>query len=202
MPSNGKFPLALLSAYMVFFAVLAVNPIHRGIWLAENITVWFIVVPLVIFWVRGVRFSNLAYALMAVLIFMHTFGGHYSFSKVPFDWFTDFFGFERNHYDRVAHFAVGFYAFAVAEWLHTKRLVANRFLLFTYAIFFIAMIAMTYEIVEWIAVISSNPVAGAEYLGSQGDIWDAQKDMLMNTLGAISAVIIYFFLRKPTKDLT
>ena len=139
---------------------------------------------------------------MAILIFLHTLGGHYTFAKVPFDWFTDFFGFERNHYDRIAHFTVGFYAFAVAEWLYVKRLVVNRFLLFTYPIFVIAAVAMGYEVIEWIYAASAGPLAGAAYLGSQGDIWDAQKDMALDTLGAILATILFFIVRKPKKDLS
>lgn len=85
----------------------------------------------------------------------------------------------------------------MAEWLYVKRLVANRFLLFTYPIFVIAALAMTYELIEWIYAATANPEAGAAYLGSQGDIWDAQKDMLMDTLGAITATIFFFLVRKP-----
>lgn len=202
MSSNGKFPAVLLGLYVVFFGVLAFNPIDRPTWFAENATVWIIVGVLITLWVRGIRFSNLAYALMAVLIFLHTLGGHYTFAKVPFDWFTNFFGFERNHYDRVAHFTVGFYAFAVAEWLCVKRMVANRFLLFTYPVFVIATVAMGYEVIEWIYAASADPLAGAAYLGSQGDIWDAQKDMALDALGAVLATILFFIVRKPKKNLS
>ncbi|MEF3692037.1 MAG: DUF2238 domain-containing protein, partial [Candidatus Moraniibacteriota bacterium] len=94
----------------------------------------------------------------------------------------------------------GFYAFAMAEWLWHKKSVANRFLLFTYPIFAIAAIAMGYEIIEWIYAASSDPEAGIAYLGSQGDIWDAQKDMLADTLGAITAVLLFFIIRKPKKE--
>lgn len=200
MSSNGKFPAVLLALYAIFFTILAFNPIDRATWFVENVTVWIIVGTLIILWVRGVRFSNLAYAMMAFLIFLHTLGGHYTFEKVPFGWFTDFFGFERNHYDRIAHFTVGFYAFAVAEWLYVKRFVANRFLLFTYPVFVIATVAMGYEVIEWIYAASADPAAGAAYLGSQGDIWDAQKDMALDTLGAILATTLFFIVRKPKKD--
>lgn len=130
-----------------------------------------------------------------VLIYLHTIGGHYTFSNVPFDFVSNLFGFERNHFDRVAHFTVGFYAFAVAELLYVRRLVTHNFLLFTYPIFVIATVAMTYEIIEWIYAASSNPEAGLAYLGSQGDIWDAQKDILADTLGAILATTIFFLCR-------
>ncbi len=184
----------LLALYGVLFTVCAIGPVDRATWFAENLTVWIIVGVLAILFVRGIRFSTTAYLLMSVLIFLHTIGGHYTFEKVPFDWVTNFFGFERNHYDRMAHFTVGFYAYAVAEWLWAKRLVMNRFLLWTYPVFVIASVAMSYELVEWVYAAGADPAAGAAYLGSQGDIWDAQKDMLADTLGAIVATSFFFWV--------
>ncbi|MFZ1684022.1 MAG: DUF2238 domain-containing protein [Candidatus Zixiibacteriota bacterium] len=194
---QNRFLSGLLIIYLGLFTLLAINPIDRTTWFAENLTVWIILAVILLLYFWGVRFSRVAYALMFVLIYLHTIGGHYTFALVPFDWVTDFFGSTRNHYDRVAHFSVGFYAFAVAEWLYGKRLVANKFLLFTYPVFLIATIAMSYELVEWIYAAKSNAQDAMAYLGSQGDIWDAQKDMLADTLGAIAAMIVYFVLRKP-----
>jgi putative membrane protein len=194
---KSNFPAILLIAYAILLVALAFNPVDRTTWFVENLTVWIIVSVLLGLYVKGIRFSNLAYGLMAVLIYLHTIGGHYTFALVPFGWVTDFFGFQRNHFDRIAHFSVGFYAFAIAEWLWAKRLVGNRFLLFTYPVFVIATIAMSYELIEWIYAASAAPEAGAAYLGSQGDIWDAQKDMLADTLGALAATALFFIARKP-----
>ncbi len=194
---KNKFLFVLLVIYAVLFLVLAIDPVDRATWFAENLTVWIILAAILGLYVSGIRFSRTAYALMFVLVYLHTIGGHWTFALVPFDYVTDFFGFERNHYDRMAHFTVGFYAFAIAEWLLAKRLVANRFLLFTYPVFVIATVAMGYELVEWIFAIMNDPAAGAAYLGSQGDVWDAQKDMLADTLGAIVATVAFFVLRKP-----
>jgi putative membrane protein len=190
--NQSKLPFVLLGLYAFVFFILAFNPVDRATWFVENLTVWIIVGVLAVLYIRGIRFSSTAYVLMSVLIFLHTLGGHYTFAEVPFDWVTDLFGFERNHYDRIAHFSVGFYAYPVAEWLLAKRLVANKLLLFTYPVFVIATVAMSYEIIEWIYAANSDPLAGAAYLGSQGDIWDAQKDMLADTLGAL--VVTAFFL--------
>ncbi len=162
----------------------------------ENITVWIVVGIICFLYIRGTRFSNTAYGLMFVLIYLHTIGGHWTFAQVPFGFITDLFDFERNHFDRVAHFTVGFYAFAIAELLYAKKLITNRFLLFTYPVFAIATIAMSYELVEWIYAANAAPEAGAAYLGSQGDIWDAQKDMLADTLGAICATLFFFSRNK------
>ena len=196
---NGsvKFLKWLLAAYAVLFIILAIHPVDRATWFVENLTVWIILAVIILLYLNKIIFTKTAYALMFVLVYLHTIGGHWTFAMVPFDWITRLFHFSRNHFDRVAHFSVGFYAFAIAEWLWGKRLVRNRFLLFTYPVFCIATIAMTYELVEWIYADLSDPAAGAAYLGSQGDIWDAQKDMLADTLGALTAVIFYFLLRKP-----
>jgi putative membrane protein len=199
--TSHALPATLLAIYIALFVVLAFGPVDRTVWFAENATVWLIVSPLVVLYVLDIRFSNTAYLLMSVLVYLHTIGGHYTFANVPFDWFTDFFGFERNHYDRIAHFTVGFYAYAIAEWLLVKRLVANRFLLITYPIFAIAMVAMTYEVVEWIAAATASSEVGTAYLGSQGDIWDAQKDMFLNVLGAIAAVVLFMLLHKLDKNI-
>lgn len=198
MCKNHICVLILLGIYLVLCLVLAIDPYDRVTWFVENLTVWIIVGSLGALWINNIRFSCVAYVLMSILIYLHTIGGHFTFALVPFDWVTDLFGFSRNHFDRIAHFSVGFYAFAIAEWLWKERLVANRFLLFTYPIFVIATIAMSYELIEWIYAALSDPAAGAAYLGSQGDIWDAQKDMLADTLGAIVATMLFFAMHKPT----
>ncbi|MBP7811620.1 MAG: DUF2238 domain-containing protein [Candidatus Moranbacteria bacterium] len=187
----SRVPLILLMGYIALFILLSIHPYQREIWFAENLTVLIIVGALITLYVRGIRFSDTAYILMSILIFLHTIGGYYTFERVPFDWFGDFFGFERNMYDRVAHFTVGFYAFAFAELLVMKRAVRSRVVLYLFPLFTIATVAMTYELVEWIFAVTSDPEAGAAYLGSQGDIWDAQKDMLSDTLGAITALCLF-----------
>lgn len=192
----------LLVAYVILCAALAIHPYERTIWFAENLTIWIVVAILLILAARGVIFSGLAYGLMFVLIYLHTIGGHYTFARVPFNFVSNLFGFERNHFDRIAHFSVGFYAFAIAEWLDTRKLVANRFMLFTYPVCVIASIAAIYEIIEWAFAAISAPEEGLAYLGSQGDIWDAQKDMLADTMGALLATTIYFFVRKPGQSST
>lgn len=193
---SSKFLYWLLGIYAVLFTFLAINPIDRKTWFLENLTVWIILVAILLLYKYKIKFSRTALGFMFVLIYLHTIGGHYTFALVPFDWFSNLFGFSRNHFDRIAHFTVGFYAFGIAEWLWTKKMVTSKFLLFTYPVFVIATIAMTYELVEWIYA-AKVPVADAmAYLGSQGDIWDAQKDMLADTLGAIFATGFFFTVRK------
>ena len=193
--TSHTFPLALLGVYFVEFTLLAIAPFDRATWFAENLTVLIIVGILATLYARGIRFSNIAYALMFGLIFLHTIGGDYTFANVPFGWVTETFGFARNHFDRIAHFSVGFYAYPIAEWLLRSRAVSNRFLLFTYPVFVIATVAMSYELIEWWYAAGATTVEAVQnYLGSQGDLWDAQKDMLADTLGAIVATAFFFWV--------
>ncbi|HMC54078.1 MAG TPA: DUF2238 domain-containing protein [Gemmatimonadaceae bacterium] len=181
----------LFAGYVAIFVWGAINPYDRATWWAENIPIVLLVATLVIMYVRGVRFSSLAYVLMAVLPYWHTVGGHYTFERVPFAWFGRAFGFERNMFDRVGHFSVGFYAYGIAELL-TRRRSMTRALACTFAVFAIAFVAMSYELIEWwYAAYGGNAQAGANFLGSQGDVWDAQKDMLMDTLGAVVSIALF-----------
>lgn len=188
---KSKLPVVLFALYLVEFAVLAIRPVSRPTWISENVTVLVIVVPLVWMYLRGIRFSNAAYLFMAVLIFLHTIGGHYTFSEVPFGWVTDWLGAERNHFDRLAHFTVGFYAYAILEFIEVRRLSTRRSFSLVFALSMILAVAALFELVEWLYAVSADPVAGAEFLGSQGDIWDAQKDMLADGLGAVLAGAVY-----------
>ncbi|MDO8561422.1 MAG: DUF2238 domain-containing protein [bacterium] len=186
------FPHLLLAVYIIEFIVAGINPYSRAVWYAENGPIVALVAFIVILYIRGVRFSNAAYALMFILPFLHTIGGHYTFERVPFDWFNDFFGFERNMFDRVGHFAVGFYALPIIEYFVGRGLVAKRWIAVTYAVFAIAFVAVFYEWIEWWFAEIWGGNAGSAFLGSQGDIWDAQKDMLMDISGAVLAAGIYF----------
>ncbi len=199
---NNKCLLWLLVGYAALFTILAFNPVDRTTWFVENLTVWIILGVILILYARGIRFSHTAYILMFVLIYLHTIGGHWTFAQVPFGYITDFFGFERNHFDRIAHFTVGFYAYPIAEWIVSRQLVSSKFIIFTYPIFVIATIAMSYELIEWLYAAGSAPELGAAYLGSQGDIWDAQKDMLADTLGAITATLLYMIKRTTMRGDT
>ncbi|MEN8170607.1 MAG: DUF2238 domain-containing protein [Pseudomonadota bacterium] len=191
-PTSWTIPLSLLAIYLMVFGLLAVSPYDRAVWWAENIPVLMVVGALMLI-SRKYQFSNTSYILMSVFILLHTIGGHYTFERVPFDWVSEPFGFERNHYDRIAHFSVGFYAYAIAEVLMVKRLVRSRWIVSLFPIFAIVTVAGAYEIIEWQYAVYADPQAGIAMLGSQGDIWDAQKDILADTLGAPLVIILFFY---------
>jgi len=195
MEMKDKTPHILLGIYIAEFIICGISPYHRGVWWAENIPIMLIVAAAVII-SKYFRFSPTAYIMMFFLIFLHTIGGHFTFERVPFGLITDMFGFERNHYDRMAHFTVGFYAYPIAEVLLKRKLVNTKWLLYLFPVFAILSVAAFYELFEWIFAISTDPEAGMTVLGSQGDIWDAQKDMLSDGLGSVFAMLLFYFMNR------
>ncbi|AJR05885.1 DUF2238 domain-containing protein [Photobacterium gaetbulicola] len=169
------------------------DPAFPDVWLAEIIPVVLILAPLLITY-RFFQFSNTAYILIAIWMSLHTIGAHYTFANVPFDWFNDFIGSQRNNFDRVAHFSIGLYAFPIAEFLVRKG-VCKPIWASVFALAAIMAIAASYEIIEWWYAVLAGGNAGVEFLGSQGDIWDAQKDMLADTLGAITSLVIFHIIK-------
>ena len=117
-----KFPHLLAALFILFFTLLAIEPVYRDVWIAEAIPVVAVFLGLAATY-RRFAFSDGAYIMMACWLFWHTVGGHYTFAHVPFGWITESFGFERNHFDRLGHFFVGFYAYAAAELTFPRKIV-------------------------------------------------------------------------------
>ena len=199
---KNKPALILLVIYLILFIICAINPYARDVWWAENLPI-MIIVAVVIVVSRFHKFTPISYILMSVLVYLHTIGGHFTFERVPFDFVNNLFGFERNNYDRFAHFSVGFYAYPIAELLLSRKLVSSKVILALFPIFSIFAVAGGYEIIEWLFAVSAEQSAGTAVLGSQGDIWDAQKDMLMDIFGSIIVMILFFQMNKiKIKDLS
>jgi len=193
--ATRRLRFVLLGLYALVFLVCAISPYDRAVWFAENLPI-VVIVGAVVTLARRHEFSATSCILMSVLPILHTIGGHFTFERVPFDFFNDLIGSERNHYDRVAHFSVGFYAYAFAEILLARRLVRATWILLLFPLLTILAVAGAYEILEWLYAVSSDPEAGAAVLGSQGDIWDAQKDMLADTLGAVVVLALFWAQRR------
>lgn len=188
------FPLLLALLITSTIIWSGINPVFPQVWIAEIIPILLIFIPLVLTY-RRFSFSHTAYCFMSVWLIMHTIGAHYTFANVPFDWFNNLVGSERNHFDRIAHFSIGFYAFPIAEFL-TRKGHCKPWLAGLFGLTAIMAVAAGYEIIEWWYAILAGGDAGIEFLGSQGDIWDAQQDMLADTLGALTSLIA-FALIKP-----
>jgi len=192
---DGRRFSVFITIYLLVFVICAVNPYDRSVWWAENLPMWLIIAGICLAR-RWVSLSTTSYILMSFLLILHTIGGHFTFERVPFEWVSEWFGFERNHYDRMAHFTVGFYAYPLAEILLRRRLCSSRVLLTLFPLFSIFTVAALYEIFEWRFAISADPTAGSAVLGSQGDLWDAQKDMLSDGLGGVFAMILFLALNR------
>jgi len=195
--SKRDYPAILAILFLVVFIWLGINPASRDVWIAE-VTPIILVFFLLLITYRRFRFSNTSYTLMILWMIWHTVGAHYTFAAVPFDFINDLMGADRNQFDRVGHFIVGFYAYPMAEWLLRKKYCGSTLAVF-FSLFFIISVATIYELIEWQYAVIEGGDAGIEFLGSQGDEWDAQKDMLADTLGAIFSLVLYLMIR-PDKE--
>jgi len=141
------YPYILAILFSIMFVALGINPVDREVWIVE-VTPIVITFLILVSTFKIFRFSNSSYTLMVLWMFLHTIGGHYTFANVPFDFVTELFGFERNNFDRMAHFIIGFYAFPMAELVVRKRW-AGPILASFFGLFFVISIAAGYEIIEW-----------------------------------------------------
>ncbi len=196
--SNPKwrYPLALLAAYAAIWLALAIDPAYRQDWLLENAIV-LVAVPLFVWSAWRLRFSDFAYTCLFVFFLFHAVGAHYTYSLVPYDeWFRaltgapldETTGFGRNHYDRLVHFLYGLLVApaAVEIFAHYGRYPRAWAALFPFL--FMASHSVIYELIEFAAALVFGGELGQAYLGTQGDIWDGQKDMALALSG--SAIMI------------
>ena len=196
------FPHILLTFYWLLFIICAINPFNREVWLAENIPV-VLPVLLLMFTFGKFRFSNISYFLMWFFISIHTIGGHYTFELVPFDFFNEqlsklnldfLFPNGRNNFDRFGHFFVGVFAYPLAEFTYRKKYITTIFTAILFGVFALGFWGALYEAIEMVYAIKEGGDAGAAFLGSQGDIWDAQKDMLLDILGALAVSVLFYLV--------
>jgi putative membrane protein len=184
--STWRYPLALLTTYGVVWLALAISPVFRQDWLLENAIV-FAAVPLLAATARQLRFSDFGYTCLFLFFVCHAIGSHYTYSLVPYaDWWQSLTGVTlegRNHYDRLVHFLYGLLVTpaAVELFAHYGRYSRTWALLFPWM--FMAGHAVIYELIEFVAAIVFGGDLGQAYLGTQGDIWDGQKDMALALAG-------------------
>ncbi|MDW2095292.1 DUF2238 domain-containing protein, partial [Vibrio sp. 1866] len=155
--------LGLTIFYAIVFLFSALEPSSRAVWFAEIIPAIGILIAI---WAISIRyqFSNTAYLLMFIWLCLHTIGAKYTFAEVPFDWFNNLIGSERNNFDRVAHFAIGLYAYPIAEYLiHNKKF--NPTFSCWFALFAIMSLAAGYEIIEWWYAELAGGDEGIAFLG-------------------------------------
>lgn len=197
MPSI-RLPPILLFVWLALAVVLAFGPYDRGDWALENALAVAFVLVLVLTH-RRFPFSNVSYSLMFAFLVLHEIGAHYTYSEVPYDAWSEavfgrtlssVFGTERNHFDRVVHFLYGFLLSYPMREIFVRIAKAEGFWGYFLPLLMTMATSCLYEILEWIASLLVAPGVGAAYLGTQGDEFDAIKDMALATLGACLSLFV------------
>jgi putative membrane protein len=186
----------LFFCYGLLWIWLAIAPVNRRDWLLENLLAVALVLLLVLTY-RRFQFSDLSYCLIALFMTLHALGAHYTYAEVPLGfWLQDFLSLSRNPFDRIVHFAYGaLLAYPVREVL--MRLAGVRGL-WPYYLSVSLILAQSglFEVIEAVVAALVSPELGNAYLGTQGDEWDAQKDMAAALCGAALAMDFTFTTSK------
>jgi putative membrane protein len=195
---HRRFLFLLTVLLGIEFVVLAIAPNDRKDWLLENVLVVLFVGAMFASY-RKLTLSRISYFLIFLFLSLHLIGAHHTYAQVPYDpWFesltgrslNSLLGWERNNFDRVVHFCYGLLlAYPVREVF--QRVVRLRgFWGYFFPLDITMSTSMLYELVEWGAAAVFGGDLGQAYLGTQGDIWDAHKDMAFASLGALIAMLI------------
>jgi putative membrane protein len=196
MKPAERYPAVLLLAFGAIWTALAIAPSYRQDWLLENVLV-FVAVPLLAATSRSLRFSNRAYTCMFVFFVLHAVGAHYTYSEVPWrEWLhlQDAAAgpgpANRNNYDRFVHFSYGLLMFPAVWELFAARASPQRVWRYVMPVSFLMSHAVVYELIEWGAAELFGGDLGVAYLGTQGDVWDAQKDMGLAVTGILAGLLL------------
>jgi putative membrane protein len=186
----SKYKAFLILAFIAAWIWAAIKPVYTDSWLLENYLV-FVFVPLILITGKYFRLSDLSYTMIAVFMILHVIGSHYTYSEVPFGYtLQHWLGASRNMYDRLVHFSFGLLlAYPIRE-VFLRIADVKGFWGFYLPLDVTLSFSAIYEIIEWLAAANVNSAAGIAFLGAQGDVWDAQKDMVLAASGAIITMLI------------
>lgn len=196
--SHGRYRLFLALIFLTLWVALAIAPNDRHDWMLENVLVLGFAV-LAVASARWIPLSRVSYTLIFLFLCLHEIGAHYTYSQVPYDeWSRRFlafsidaaFGWERNNFDRVVHFAYGLLLAYPMRELFLRVADARGFWGYFLPLDLTMSTSMLFELVEWGAAEIFGGDLGAAYLGTQGDEWDAHADMALASLGALVAMLI------------
>ena len=183
---------SLIGVFMLAWVLAAINPVDRSTWLVENILVVIFALMLLLL-ARYFKLSDVTYTFITVYLILHLIGAHWTYSEVPFGYFLqDLIHSPRNMYDRVVHFAFGLLmAYPIRE-VFVRVTGARGVWGYYFPLDVVLSFSAIYEIMEWLTAQIADPSTGISFLGSQGDIWDTQKDMAAAGVGALISVLIVF----------
>ncbi|MGV3620326.1 MAG: DUF2238 domain-containing protein [Archangium sp.] len=193
MRPSPKLPLTLGAVLLVIFAfTFFTTPEGKLNWLLEVGPGLVGLVALALAW-KNFPMTRLIYVAVFVHILILVYGGYYTYAKAPLgEWAKEAFGWSRNNYDKVGHFAFGFFPlFIVREVLLRKTKLERGGWLVFILINVIFGFAALYELFEWGAALALDPAGGDAFLGTQGYVWDAQSDMLYAGIGATVALVFF-----------
>ena len=190
MEKHAREPLVLLGIAALLLVLSGLSPFDRQTWLMEVAPV-LIGAPIFFFTYRRFPLTHLTYRLVFLFSLVLIAGGHWTYARVPLgEWIGDWFGFQRNHFDRIGHFLQGFVPAMLARevLVRTSPLRPGKWLGFLVVAVCLA-ISACYEFIEWWAAVIGGASA-EEFLGTQGDVWDAQWDMFLAMVGATVSVLL------------
>lgn len=171
------------------FVVTAFRPLFPRAWLLEHVPT-ALAVPLMVYLVRRRLLSDRSLVQITMFGLLHLYGAHYTYANTPLGFMLrDALELSRNHYDRIVHFASGvllLHPFRELAFPKGQRSTTTRELSISVCI--IGAVALAYEQLEWLTAIIVDPAAGTAFLGTQGDVWDAQKDATAASIGSILAL--------------
>ncbi len=185
---------------LAVWTAAAIEPSYRQDWLLENILVFLSVLILLLIYSR-LPFTTGTYVALTVFMTLHLIGAHYTYSETPIgDWLAAAFNWQRNHYDRIVHFSFGLLmAPAVRQIIRCNANAAKGWDLVLTAVVILGLSAL-FEIIEAATAMIVNPELGMAYLGTQGDVWDSQKDSVLALFGSV-IFLICVALRRRQKTL-
>lgn len=187
-----KLHISLLVVVIIVFIWSVIKPAVFWTWVAEA-GPSVVALIIIILTYKKFRLTSLSYWIIALLSILTFIGGHYTYAEVPlFNWIKDEFNLQRNHYDRFGHFLKGLSAIVVREILIRNTPLTKGSWLFAISASIVLAIAALYEIVEWLSTkLPYAKKATEDFLGMQGDEWDAQWDMSFALIGSILALIVF-----------
>lgn len=188
---NQKLVLLFAMLFLVSSLIISgIDPFDRGTWFMEVLPV-LIVVPLLIHTYKRFPLTNLLYILIFIHCMVLIVGGTYTYARVPFGFeMAEWFGLDRNPYDKIGHFMQGFVpAIAAREILLRNDILKHGKMLIFIVISIVLAISASYELIEWAAALALGEGA-EEFLGTQGYEWDTQSDMFFALIGSVSALFL------------
>ncbi len=187
------YPLGLLALFGILaLATLWNPPAGRVSWWLE-VGPGVLGIAILVATYRRFPMSRLVYTLVFVHCCILVYGGYYTYALTPLgNWARDAFHLSRNHYDRVGHLALGaFPAFTIRELLLRTSPLRRGGWLYVLVVCVVLAIAAFWELLEWWVALIASPGTGSAFLGSQGDVWDAQWDMFLAQLAAMIVLPIF-----------